>query len=58
VMTTSKAEEDVFRSYEGGAASFIPKPVTFEGLVEVMKTLGRYWVEIVELPRDETEYER
>ena len=31
--------------------SFITKPVTFEGLVEVMRALGRYWFEIVELPR-------
>lgn len=51
VMTTSRAEEDILRSYDLGAASFIPKPVTFEGLVEVMAQLGRYWVEIVELPK-------
>ncbi|MGH8510807.1 MAG: response regulator [Gammaproteobacteria bacterium] len=50
VLTTSKAEEDIYRSYDLGASSFIIKPVTFEGLVEVMKTLGRYWIEIVELP--------
>jgi CheY-like chemotaxis protein len=51
VLTTSRAEEDIFRSYDLGASSFITKPVTFAGLVEVMKTLGRYWVQIVELPR-------
>ena len=50
VMTTSKAEEDIFRSYELGASSFITKPVTFERLVELMKTLGQYWIEFVELP--------
>jgi CheY-like chemotaxis protein len=50
VMTTSKAEEDIVRSYDLGVNSFIIKPVTFEGLVEVMRTLGRYWFEIVELP--------
>ncbi len=50
VMTTSKAEEDVFRSYDLGASSFITKPVTFDRLVELMKTLGQYWVEFVELP--------
>ena len=50
VMTTSKAEEDIFRSYDLGASSFITKPVTFERLVELMKTLGQYWVEFVELP--------
>jgi CheY-like chemotaxis protein len=50
VLTTSKAEEDIVRSYDLGASSFISKPVTFEGLVEVMRGLGRYWFEIVELP--------
>ena len=51
VMTTSKADEDMYRSYDSGASSFISKPVTFEGLVDVMKGLGKYWFEIVELPR-------
>ena len=50
VLTTSKAEEDIVRSYDMGANSFITKPVTFEALVEVLKTLRKYWVEIVELP--------
>lgn len=50
ILTTSKAEEDILRSYDLGASAFITKPVTFEGLVEAMKTLGRYWFEIVELP--------
>lgn len=50
VMTTSKAEEDILRSYDLGVNSFIIKPVTFEGLVEVMRTIGHYWFEIVELP--------
>jgi CheY-like chemotaxis protein len=50
VLTTSKTEEDIFRSYDLGASSYISKPVTFEGLVEAMKALGRYWLEIVDLP--------
>lgn len=50
VLTTSKAEEDIYRTYDLGANSYIMKPVTFDGLVEVMRGLGRYWVEIVELP--------
>ncbi|PYS99347.1 MAG: two-component system response regulator [Acidobacteria bacterium] len=50
VMTTSKAEEDIYRSYDLGASSFITKPVTFDRLVELMKTMGQYWVEFVELP--------
>jgi CheY-like chemotaxis protein len=50
VLTTSKAEEDVYRTYDLGVSSFISKPVSFDGLVEVMRALGRYWFEIVELP--------
>ena len=50
VLTTSRAEEDVVRSYDLGVNSFITKPVTFQGMVDAMKTLGRYWFEVVELP--------
>lgn len=50
ILTTSKAEEDVLRSYDLGVNSYITKPVTFAGLVEVLQGLGRYWFEIVELP--------
>lgn len=50
VLTTSKAEEDVLRTYNLGVNSFITKPVTYEGLVDVMNTLSKYWFEIVELP--------
>lgn len=50
VMTTSRAEEDIFRSYDMGASSYISKPVTFDRLVELMKSLGNYWIEFVELP--------
>jgi CheY-like chemotaxis protein len=51
VFTTSKAEEDIYKSYKLGVNSFITKPVTFDNLIKVMQTLGRYWFEIVELPR-------
>ena len=50
VLTTSKAEEDILRTYDLGVNSFITKPVTFDRLVEVMTSLGKYWLEIVELP--------
>lgn len=50
VLTTSKAEEDILRTYELGVNSFIVKPVTFESLVEIIKALVKYWFEIVELP--------
>ena len=50
VLTTSKEDEDILRTYDLGANSFIVKPVAFEGLVGVMKSLQKYWFEIVELP--------
>lgn len=50
IFTTSKAEEDIYKTYQLGSNSFITKPVTFENLISVMKTLGAYWFEIVELP--------
>jgi two-component system response regulator len=50
ILTTSKQEEDMVKGYNLGAASYITKPVSFEGLVDLMKTLGKYWVEFVELP--------
>lgn len=53
VLTTSKANEDIYRSYAQGANSFITKPVTFASLVEVMRSLEKYWFEIVELPPGE-----
>lgn len=54
VLTTSKAQEDVVRSYELGANSFIIKPANFGALVEAMKALKRYWFEIVALPPGRT----
>jgi CheY-like chemotaxis protein len=50
VLTTSQDEEDICRSYELCAASYITKPVSFEGLVNVIRTLGQYWLEVVALP--------
>lgn len=50
VLTTSRAEEDICRTYDLGVNSFIIKPVSFESLVDIMKTLSKYWFEIVQLP--------
>ena len=50
VLSTSRLDEDVIKSYKLGVNSFITKPVTFSGLVEAMNVLGRYWLEIVEVP--------
>src|SRR3954470_20102357 len=50
VLTTSKADEDIYKSYDLGVNSYIVKPVTFEALVDILQTLEKYWFEIVELP--------
>ena len=50
VLSTSRLDEDIARTYALGVNSYITKPVTFAGLVDVMRALGRYWLEIVELP--------
>lgn len=52
ILTTSKAEEDVMRSYRDGVNSFITKPVTFSALIEVVQSLGKYWLQVVDLPPD------
>lgn len=54
VLTTSSLSQDVARSYKLGVNSYITKPVTFTGLVAAMQVLGRYWLEIVELPPSRT----
>jgi CheY-like chemotaxis protein len=53
VLTTSKAEEDIFRTYDLGVNSFVTKPVRFERLAEVMSSLAEYWFDLVELPRED-----
>jgi CheY-like chemotaxis protein len=50
ILTTSAADEDIIRSYDLGASSYIQKPVTFEKMLEVVETIGKYWLGIVKLP--------
>lgn len=50
VLTTSNAEEDILRTYDLGSNSFIVKPVTFDKLVEIIRKVTQYWLEIVRLP--------
>ncbi len=50
VLTTSQAEEDIYSTYDLGVSSYITKPVTFDALVDLMTTLGKYWFEFVQLP--------
>jgi CheY-like chemotaxis protein len=49
ILTTSKAEEDIIRTYDLGSNSYITKPVSFESLVMTMRALTKYWLEIVQL---------
>lgn len=51
VLTTSKNEQDVFKTYNLGVNSFIVKPVTFKELVDIVLGLDKYWFQIVELPK-------
>ena len=53
ILTTSKSEEDILRTYNLGVNSFITKPVSFDGLVEVVQVLSKYWIEIVALPPED-----
>ncbi|MDQ3584444.1 MAG: response regulator [Acidobacteriota bacterium] len=54
VLTTSRSDEDIIRSYDLGVNSFITKPVTFESMVELLQQLGKYWFEIISQPIEET----
>ncbi len=51
ILTTSKAEEDILRSYDLGVNAYITKPVTFQALVDVTRVLAQFWFEIVMLPK-------
>lgn len=50
VLTTSGEEEDILKTYDLGANSFIRKPVGFDALVRIIDTIGQYWFQVVELP--------
>lgn len=51
VLTTSREEKDVVRSYQDGASSFIRKPLSYNRLVDILKAFRQYWLETVELPK-------
>lgn len=50
MLTTSREEGDMLRSYENGANSYIQKPVDFKEFVEVVSQLGIYWLAINKVP--------
>jgi two-component system, chemotaxis family, response regulator Rcp1 len=52
VLTTSKSEEDVLRSYDLHANCFITKPVDFLRFIEVVKSIENFWLTIVTLPSE------
>ncbi len=45
------AEEDILRTYDLGASSFITKPISFDDLVKTLRTMTDYWFQIVSLPQ-------
>ena len=50
VLTTSKSEQDILKTYDLGVNCFITKPLSFMDFLEVTRTLGHYWFDIVKLP--------
>jgi CheY-like chemotaxis protein len=50
VFTTSTARDDIGFCYRMGVNSYVTKPATFRGLVDLLSTLSKYWFELVELP--------
>ncbi|GAA0900793.1 response regulator [Pseudonocardia zijingensis] len=52
VLTTSKAEEDVLRSYQLHANAYVTKPVDFEGFIEAIKQIDHFFISVVQLPSD------
>lgn len=54
VLTSSKENRDINRAYELGANSYLIKPVSFNNLTEMVKTLGLYWIILNEPPEIET----
>jgi two-component system, chemotaxis family, response regulator Rcp1 len=50
VLTTSKAHEDIARSYDLHANCFITKPVDFDKFIEVVKSIEDFWLSVVKLP--------
>ena len=50
VLTTSKAEEDILRSYDLHANAYVTKPVDFNRFIEVVRQIDEFFVTVVKLP--------
>ncbi|HET8855651.1 MAG TPA: response regulator [Salinimicrobium sp.] len=46
ILTSSKEEEDILKGYDLGANSYVRKPVDYQGFVEVVNSLGVYWLAV------------
>ena len=51
VLTSSKEEKDLIKSYKLGVNSYIQKPIDFEQFIESVKTIGMYWLLLNQLPK-------
>jgi chemotaxis family two-component system response regulator Rcp1 len=51
VLTTSRADEDILRSYELNANCYITKPVDFTHFIDVVKSIEQFWLTVVTLPQ-------
>jgi CheY-like chemotaxis protein len=52
ILTTSKAEEDILKTYDLHANCYITKPVDLEKFIEVISAIEDFWLSIVKLPRN------
>lgn len=50
ILTTSKAEDDILKTYSDHANCFITKPVDLDHFIDVIKTIKQFWMNIVTLP--------
>lgn len=50
ILTASRAEEDIIKTYDLHANAFISKPITFEGFIDVVNTIEDFWFSVVKLP--------
>jgi DNA-binding response OmpR family regulator len=52
VITTSKSDEDILKSYNLHANCYITKPIDLEQFMIVVKAIENFWLTIVKLPPD------
>jgi len=50
ILTTSKAEEDILKSYDLHANCYVTKPVDFEQFIRVIQSIQEFWLTVVKLP--------